>query len=409
MRLALLVLMLLGASWSGFAQAEPSLMGKHVVGYQGWFGCPDDGSGRGWFHWFRGGRPPSAATLATDLWPDMSELPEAERCRTGLLLPSGEEAKVFSSANEATVRRHFRWMREHDIDGAAVIRFVSQVSDETPRVWATRVLRNARRSAEAEGRGFFVMYDLSGQTPGSALRILSEDWARLAEQEQLFSSASYMRHHGKPVVGLWGLGVKRVQLDPAAAQQVIDFFKAKGMTVVGGVPTYWRTLTRDAHPEPEWKSVYASLDVISPWTVGRFRTPDDVAAFGRSVMMPDIAATRASGQDYMPVIFPGFSWFNLQQGRDPLDQIPRRCGGFYQAQVRSALASGARMLFTAMFDEVDEGTAIFKLEQNPRKLPIDARLVIPDLGSNCRGGSDLYLRLAGEATRAVRKNRSHPH
>jgi len=402
-RLILVVLALLGTSWHCFAQSQASLSGKHVVGYQGWFGCPDDHSGRGWLRWFRGRENPAPTSLKIDIWPDMSELPEAERCRTGLDLSSGEDATVFSSANNSTVRRHFQWMRDYEIDGAAVIRFASELTHPTSREWVTNVLRSIRGAAEAEGRGFFVMYDLSGQTDDKILQTLAADWERLAEQEHIFSSPSYMRHRGKPLVALWGIGVRRVQLDATLAQRVIDFFKAKGVTVMGGVPAYWRTLERDSHPEPEWRSVYASLDIISPWAVGRFRTPEEAAAFGRNVMTADIATARARGQDYMPVVFPGFSWFNLQQGRDPQDQIPRLCGAFYKAQIRSALASGADMLFTAMFDEVDEGTAIFKLEQDPQKLPVGAKLLISDRGLACRGGNDLYLKLAGEATRAVRK------
>lgn len=57
------------------------------------------------------------------------------------------------------------------------------------------------------------------------------------------------------------------------------------------------------------------------------------------------------------------------------------------------------MLFTAMFDE---GTAIFKLKQDPQKLPAGANILVPDRGSGCQSGTDLYLKLAGEATRAVR-------
>lgn len=403
MRLVLLVLALLGSSWPCAAQSHPSLRGKHVVGYQGWFGCPGDASGRGWFHWFRDGQSPSSSSLTIDLWPDMSEVSALERCRTGLPLPSGQEATLFSSTNAATVRRHFQWMRQYEIDGVAAIRFASQLSDAARNGWVTSVLRNVRSAAEAEGRGFFVMYDLSGQTAEKLLPALAADWTRLTKDEEILLSPSYMHHRGKPVVALWGLGLNRVKLDAASAQRLIDFFKAQGATVFGGVPAYWRTLERDSHSEPAWRAVYASLDVLSPWTVGRFRTPEEAAAFDKSVMAPDIAAARAAGQDYMPVIFPGFSWFNLQQGRNPLDQIPRLCGAFYRAQVKGALASGVDMLFTAMFDEVDEGTAIFKLEQDPQKLPAGARLLIPDLGSACSGGNDLYLKLAGEATRAVRK------
>ncbi|HEV7324992.1 MAG TPA: glycoside hydrolase family 71/99-like protein [Bosea sp. (in: a-proteobacteria)] len=371
------------------------------MGYQGWFGCPGDGTQRGWVHWFRGSQPPSISNFTIDLWPDQSELSSSERCATGLPLPSGQEATLFSSANAEVVARHFQWMRQYDIDGAALMRFATQLSNKVQLEGINKVLRNVRTAAEAERRGFFIMYDLSGPTSEQLLESIQADWLRLTE-ERTTSSAAYIHHKGKPVVALWGIGFSHVKLGAADARRLVDFFKSQHVTVLGGVPTYWRTLERDARPEPEWKSVYTSLDVLSPWTVGRFRSPNDAAGFGQAVMAPDMTAARRGGQDYMPVVFPGFSWFNLRQGKSPLDQIPRQCGAFYQAQVHSALKSGADMLFTAMFDEADEGTAIFKLEQDPLKLPAGANLLVPDRGSGCRGGNDLYLKLAGEATRAIR-------
>src|SRR6476620_11117497 len=57
-----------------------TLDGKLMFGYQGWFGCPGDGSPLDtWEHWFRRGGAPTASTLRVDLWPDVSELSESER------------------------------------------------------------------------------------------------------------------------------------------------------------------------------------------------------------------------------------------------------------------------------------------------------------------------------------------
>src|SRR5262245_54574985 len=54
-----------------------TLDGKLMFGYQGWFGCPGDGSPLNtWEHWFRRGVP-TAATLRVDMWPDVSELSES--------------------------------------------------------------------------------------------------------------------------------------------------------------------------------------------------------------------------------------------------------------------------------------------------------------------------------------------
>lgn len=63
-------------------------------------------------------------------WPSTREL-DADELYTipGLSLGSNSTesrpAQVFSSRNPKTVRRHFRWMREHHIAGAFLQRFLS--------------------------------------------------------------------------------------------------------------------------------------------------------------------------------------------------------------------------------------------------------------------------------------------
>src|SRR6476620_8428752 len=77
---------------SASAVDPTTLDGKLMFGYQGWFGCPGDGSPLNtWEHWFRRGAP-TAATLRVDMWPDVSELSESERCDTSLTLPDGQHA-----------------------------------------------------------------------------------------------------------------------------------------------------------------------------------------------------------------------------------------------------------------------------------------------------------------------------
>ena len=75
----------------------------------------------------------------------------------------------------------------------------------------------------------------------------------------------------------------------------------------------------------------------------------------------------------MPVIFPGFSWHNLKATL-PLNQIPRNGGTFYWRQVYNAISAGCTMLYGAMFDEVDEGTAMFKMAPTPTNCRSKARL-----------------------------------
>ena len=146
------------------------------------------------------------------------------------------------------------------------------------------------------------------------------------------------------------------------AAELIEFFKNNPdpryrVTLLGGVPAGWRTLTRDSHPDTAWAGVYRSFDIISPWTIGRFRDDEGIDRFYREQVRPDLAETRALGVEYLPVVFPGFSWRNMNRDA-ALNQIPRRAGRFFWRQIEQAIAAGNTMLYGAMFDEVDEGTAV---------------------------------------------------
>jgi len=215
----------------------------------------------------------------------------------------------------------------------------------------------------------------------------------------LADSPRYLRHRGKPVVALWGFGFSGRADTPAQALAAIRFFKAAGATVVGGVPAYWRTLDRDAQTNAAWAAVFRSFDVISPWSVGRYADDAGADNFAREVIAPDLVAAAAAGREYMPVIFPGFSWHNLKAG--PLNQIPRRGGAFFWRQAGNAVAAGCPMIYGAMFDEMDEGTALFKLAPTSAQLPAQGTFVPLNIdGVNLP--SDWYLRLAGEAGKMLR-------
>jgi hypothetical protein len=78
-----------------------------------------------------------------------------------------------------------------------------------------------------------------------------------------------------------------------------------------------------------------------------------------------------------------------------LDQIPRLKGRFYWAQWLALQKAGAKMAYVAMFDEVDEATAIFKCTNEPPAI---------DGGFVTFGGlpSDFYLKLTGAGARLLR-------
>jgi hypothetical protein len=389
-----------------------TLRGIHVAGYQGWFDCPGDGAGPGigWGHWFiADSKPNDPNSIAFDEWPDTSELGPDERCPSGFKLPSGAPAYLFSNQNPKTVARHFLWMKQYNIDGVTISRFVKGLTNRVGLQHVDAVLANVRAGAEANGRGLFVMYDISGLNGGAALQAVEQDWLHLTGDLHLTDSPAYIYHRGKPVVGVWGFGFSDRDTTPGQAAAIIHFLKTARVpaTVLGGVPATWRTLNAAPHSNVTWAAVYRSLDVISPWSVGVFKDDNGADHFMKSDIIPDLSETRKLGIDYMPVVFPGFSWHN-GAGRamnSPVNAYPRRCGGFYRHQINNAIKAGANMLLTAMFDEVNEGTAIFKLVATPSQLPVGPKLIPLDADGCTTATSDMYLRIAGSATQALHSRR----
>jgi hypothetical protein len=110
-----------------------------------------------------------------------------------------------------------------------------------------------------------------------------------------------------------------------------------------------------------------------------------------------LAEARGAGVSYLPVVYPGFGWTNLKGPDAARDTIPRLGGEFYWRQFAAAGELGMDMAYVAMFDEVDEATAVFKVSNSP---PTQARFAtyegLP---------SDWYLRLTGEGSKMIRGER----
>jgi hypothetical protein len=380
---------------------------KLLFGYQGWFGCPEDGSPlETWQHWFRPGEPATVASLRVDMWPDVSELAADERCRTSLLLPDGHPAELFSAYNPKTVNRHFRWMQDYGLPGVFLQRFTVRLDDRGVRAFRDRVANNARSAAESYGRVFAIMYDISGQPRASLVDTVERDWIYAVDVLRVTDSPRYLHHRGRPVLAIWGFGFLDRPATPDQAMELIHFFRDNPnpryrVTLVGGVPARWRTLTRDSQTDARWADVYRSFDVISPWTVGRFRNDRETDQFYAAEVARDLGETERLEIDYMPVVFPGFSWHNMRPTA-PLNPIRRNGGRFFWHQVERALGTGNTMLYGAMFDEVDESTAMFKLATSARDVPSDVPMVTLDADGEALP-SDWYLRLAGQAQKRLRE------
>ncbi len=372
---------------------------KLLMGYQGWFACPGDGSAvNSWVHWFSSNTP-TAANANFDFWPDTTELDADELFATSMTYSDGSPAKLYSAYKQKTVLRHFKWMQDNHLDGVFFQRFLSDLPGGNFSALRNQVAVNVRAGAETYGRVFAIMYDISGYSTNTLVSKLTNDWLYLVNTQKVTNSPAYLQHRGKPVVAIWGFGFSGRSDIPQQAQQAIDWFKAAGCTVMGGVPTNWRTLTGDAQTNSAWNSAFRSFDVISPWSVGRYGNNSGADSYRTSITLPDLADCTSHGIDYLPVIFPGFSWTNLNNG--PFNQIPRSGGNFYWRQVYNAVRSGCTMIYGAMFDEVDEGTAMYKLAPTPAQLPAQGAFVPLNIDGYTLN-SDWYLRLADQAGKMLR-------
>lgn len=380
--------------------AAGDLHGLVLCGYQGWFRCEGDGSGNGWQHYASGGKfEPGHSHI--DLWPDVSELAPDERFATPFRHADGRVAEVFSSVKAATVRRHFRWMREYGIDGVFLQRFA--VSAKNPKLVGSldRVLVNCRDAAKAEGRKWALMYDMSG-TKAEDFHKVTDDWKRLRSEGLMKDDdPSYLKHKGRPLIALWGMGFNDRPASLTEWKALLGFFRNQGCAVMVGVPCYWRTQTRDSIRDPKLLELIALADIVSPWSVGRFSTPELAAQRVETQLKPDLAWCRERKLDYLPVAFPGFSWRNLQKdrGRDEeLNSIPRLAGKFLWSQAIAVRKAGIDSIYIAMFDEMDEGTAIFKTTNDP---PVGESRFVSEPGVK----SDHYLWLTGEIGKLLRGER----
>jgi hypothetical protein len=387
------------------AQSEvdsSTLQDKVLFGYQGWFACAGDGSSNSnWRTWAWG--TPAAGTLTVDMYPDLSELDPDELYPVPNMTIGGKPAFLYSANNRKTVLRHFQWMKEYGLDGVLVQRFVGSICDK--RHSGDVVLRNVMAGAEKYGRTFAIEYDITGGDPDTFFQALREDWQYLVDVLKVTSHPNYLHHNGKPVLSIWGMGLeedRHVPRDPETARQVIEWFKTKTpkpyqVTYIGGAPSHWRTLTYDCRNDPRWTDVFRMMDVIQPWTVGRYRDNDTADQWKSDRLGPDLAWTAANGPLYMPVVFPGFSWHNLKP-KTPKNAIPRNRGEFLWRQAFNAKQAGAVMLKIAMFDEVNESTAMFKLAARRSDAPDQGYWLTLD-ADGYELPSDWYLRIAGEITR----------
>jgi hypothetical protein len=355
-----------------------SLDGKVMFGYQGWFNHPDDGADLGWVHWGNFYEPINSTV---DMYPDMREYGLNEKYDADLTFTDGRMAPVFSSHNRSTVVRHMKWIRDYNLDGVFLQRFISSADSKPKMNHKDTVTRHVMEGCETYGRVFAIMYD------GIANRVedIKADWMHLVDDMAVTGSDRYLNHRGLPLVALWGYTV-REEATVDQLVELINWFKNNPdpkyrASLLLGVAWDWYD------ESSAWKDAFRDVEVISPWFSGN-------TDYDRGQAWCD-----ENNVDFLPVVHPGFSWHNLYG--DTKNATPREGGKFFWSEVTEVVSKNAKSVYIAMFDEVDEGTAMFKLAENDDMIPREGYwLPLDEDGYDLP--SDWYLRAAGLATEVVR-------
>jgi hypothetical protein len=377
----------------------PTYKGLIMAGYQGWFSAPQDGVMY---------KDPEKVHI--DMWPDVSEYEKTYP--TGLQHADGSTACFFSSPDKSTTDLHFKWMQQYGLDGVFMQRFFGDAQLSSRNGYKNTVLRNAMEAASKYKRAIAVMYDLSGlNRQGQDCSSLIEDWKYLVDSLQVTNQKgthTYLFFNDKPVVTIWGLGFpdRPYNIRNIGIERFIDFLKNDpeygGCSVMLGVPTFWRDLNADCLNDPYLHTIIRSADLVMPWTVQRFSPllHNDIDRY-RDLVITDMEWCAKNNVAYVPCVTPGFSWHNLSRHAfkddvKPVASIPRQQGRFYWMQLAAAINAGAGMIYVAMYDEVNEGTAIFKVTDNP---PVSEHAKFADMEGM---PSDHYLWLTGKASLALK-------
>lgn len=394
----------------GITSQFTSYKGLVMAGYQGWFKAEGDPVNKGWGHYGMKGKFDNKHNTI-DIWPDVHEYKKTYP--TAFNHTDGKPAQVFSSVDKSTTALHFKWMKEYGVDGVFMQRFfgVTKRTEEKEKPQDI-ILKNALELAKKNQRAISVMYDLSGLKPGEDCSSVIADWKMLVDELKLTNQGekqTYLYHNNKPLVAIWGVGFpdRPYETRKMGINKLIDFLKNDsvygGCSVLLGVPTYFRELNKDCLPDPYLHEIIESVDIVLPWMVQRF-TPlvHNMVDHLRDHIIEDIKWTKERGVDYVPVITPGFSWRNLSLNHPKLarytayNAIPRLGGRFYWDQMTTSINAGAEMVYVAMFDEIDEGTAIFKVSNTP---PNSDKAHFID---NDNMPSDHYLWLTGLGAKMLR-------
>ena len=389
-----------------------TLDGKVIVGYQGWFGADGDGCPvNKWYHWSRtvapnliGGIKNSGYGVTFNLFPDVNEYSKLYRTNCGNL-GNGEPSMLFSSYNYESVDLHFQWMREYGIEAVALQRFLTtSKSNDAERM--NTVMGHVIRASEKYGRTFFIAYDPTGYRDSDFTTQFKKDLTEI--KPIITASPAYLKQDGKPVIQIVEFGnITAFRRPLSEAQEIINWLKEQQWFVILGVPSYWRTGTRDAIPEFSEAKIFETVDMLIPWSVGRFINDEGAYNYYQNtVVKNDLAYLHPKSVKYAPVLFAGFDFSMwIQDSTKKFNEIPRHAGAFFNTQAKEALNIGVNTAFIGMFDEYDEATAIAKIATDSFETPENATFITTST-DGFFVGNDYYLRLVGQFQKLLRDGKN---
>ncbi len=365
---------------------DGDVVGKLVVGYQGWFSAKNDGSpSNSWNH------------QNIEIWPDTREYTNTYSGSPfsqngGVTQPpftgnmgNGSPAVMFSSYDQSTVNTHFLWMQQNGIDCVALQRFGSELSNATLKAQRDGMAAKVRTAAEATGRKFYIMYDISGWT--SFQTQIKTDWT--SYMSALTLSSAYAMQNGKPVVCVWGPGFSSRPGNVSSWTDVLAWFKAQGCYVIVGAPG---NFVSDAANQ----SVYKTANMIMPWEVGNNTNFSNF----QSQNANNLSYCTSFGIDYQADIYPGYAFFNSDPTK-PKNEIPRAHGDFMWSQFAAAKSASVKSVYISMFDEINEATAIFKCAEDATMSPAGNYFLTLD-ADGTHVSSDFYLRLTNNGQKMMK-------
>ena len=350
------------------------VVGKVVVGYQGWFSCSGDGSPLNYF-----------GHMNLEMWPDVRDYTKTYAYDG--TLGNGKPAAMFSAWDQSTVNLHVLWMQQNGIDCAAIQRFGNELDNGSLKAWRDRTATRLMNAAQTYDRKFYVMYDISGWN--SFQTEIKTDWTNTINGTlKLTSSSAYAKQTNKPVVCVWGIGFPDRPGNVSSWTDVITWFKNQGCYVIGGTPGSFATDAANS-------SVYSACNMDMPWPVGAVET---MSTF-QSGYTRDLAYCKAHGIDYQAGCFAGYAFHNSNGSGKNL--IPRKYGNFMWSQFAGMRNAGVQSVYVAMFDEMNEGTSIFKCAEDSTMIPAGKYFLTLD-ADGVHVSSDFYLRLVNNGGRMVK-------